>query len=87
MPSSSWVNSRNGEAAILYCYALGKVQRVLAELQAIGETEPVWLHGAVDVGVQIYRHHDFPRLEHLAVSRRSVRYGVAYGRFHLVGRR
>jgi putative mRNA 3-end processing factor len=45
----------NGEAAILYCYALGKAQRVLAELQAIGETEPVWLHGAVDVGVQVYR--------------------------------
>jgi putative mRNA 3-end processing factor len=45
----------NGEAAILYCYALGKAQRVLAELHAIGETEPVWLHGAVDAGVQVYR--------------------------------
>lgn len=44
-----------GETAILYCYALGKAQRVLAELLALGKTSPVWLHGAVDAGVQVYR--------------------------------
>ncbi|AXA83494.1 ligase-associated DNA damage response exonuclease [Lysobacter oculi] len=43
-----------GEAAILYCYALGKAQRVLAELHAI-DPQPVWLHGAVDAGVAVYR--------------------------------
>ncbi|MGD4775773.1 hypothetical protein QT787_12710, partial [Xanthomonas citri pv. citri] len=40
-----------GEAAILYCYALGKAQRVLAELRA-WETQPALLHGAVAVGVE-----------------------------------
>lgn len=44
----------NGEAAILYCYALGKAQRVLAELAA-QDDQPVWLHGAMDAGVDIYR--------------------------------
>lgn len=43
-----------GEAAILYCYALGKAQRVLAELRGI-DPRPVWLHGAVDAGVEVYR--------------------------------
>ncbi|GAA4858533.1 ligase-associated DNA damage response exonuclease [Luteimonas vadosa] len=45
----------NGEVAILYSYALGKAQRVLAELAALGDMEPVWLHGAIDAGVQVYR--------------------------------
>lgn len=45
----------NGEVAILYCYALGKAQRVLAELHAAGDDTPVWLHGAVDAGVSVYR--------------------------------
>ena len=44
----------NGEAAILYCYALGKAQRVLAELARVDD-RPVWVHGAVDAGVQVYR--------------------------------
>ena len=44
----------NGEAAILYCYALGKAQRVLAELAAHTD-RPAWLHGAIDAGVQVYR--------------------------------
>ncbi|MFY2763501.1 ligase-associated DNA damage response exonuclease [Arenimonas sp. MALMAid1274] len=43
-----------GEVAILYCYALGKAQRVLAELARISR-EPVWLHGAMQAGLQIYR--------------------------------
>ena len=43
-----------GEAAILYCYALGKAQRVLAELGALSD-EAVWLHGAIDSGVTVYR--------------------------------
>jgi putative mRNA 3-end processing factor len=44
----------NGEAAILYCYALGKAQRVLAELAAHTD-RPAFVHGAIDVGVQVYR--------------------------------
>ncbi|MBB3808512.1 ligase-associated DNA damage response exonuclease [Pseudochelatococcus contaminans] len=43
-----------GEAAIVYCYALGKAQRLLAEIGALDD-QPVWLHGAMDPGVDIYR--------------------------------
>lgn len=43
-----------GEVAILYCYALGKAQRVLAELARV-DPQPVWLHGAVEAGVAVYR--------------------------------
>ncbi|WP_202109659.1 ligase-associated DNA damage response exonuclease [Bordetella sp. 02P26C-1] len=43
-----------GEAAILYCYALGKAQRVLAELAPFVD-RPVYLHGAIAAGVDVYR--------------------------------
>ncbi|WP_066411852.1 ligase-associated DNA damage response exonuclease [Bordetella ansorpii] len=43
-----------GEAAILYCYALGKAQRVLAELKPFLD-RPVYLHGAIAAGVDVYR--------------------------------
>jgi len=43
-----------GEAAILYAYSLGKAQRLLAEIGALDDT-PVWLHGAIAPGVQVYR--------------------------------
>jgi len=42
------------EAAVLYCYALGKAQRVLAELLAFDEPPPL-LHGAIAAGVEVYR--------------------------------
>lgn len=42
------------EAAILYCYALGKSQRVLAELAPFVD-RPVYLHGAIAAGVDVYR--------------------------------
>ena len=43
-----------GEAAIVYCYALGKAQRVLAEVAALSD-QTVWLHGAMQAGLDIYR--------------------------------
>ncbi|MGY1459584.1 ligase-associated DNA damage response exonuclease [Luteimonas sp. A534] len=52
----------NGEAAILYCYALGKAQRVLAELAAHTD-RPAYLHGAIDAGVQVYREVGVPMLD------------------------
>lgn len=54
--------AQNGEAAILYCYALGKAQRVLAELARI-DPAPVWLHGAVDAGVSVYREAGIAMVE------------------------
>lgn len=44
----------NGETAILLCYALGKAQRVLAELAAFTD-QPALVHGAIATGVQVYR--------------------------------
>jgi putative mRNA 3-end processing factor len=48
-----------GEAALLYCYALGKAQRVLAELARRNPgalPEPMaWLHGAMLEPTRLYR--------------------------------
>ena len=52
----------NGEAAILYCYALGKAQRVLAELAAHTD-RPAFVHGAIDAGVQVYLEAGVAMLE------------------------
>lgn len=50
-----WQSNRNrGRASVLFAYALGKAQRVLAELTALTE-EPVFVHGAVASLVDIYR--------------------------------
>lgn len=59
-----WQQCRaDGRAAVLFCYALGKAQRVLAELLpffnadavARGEIEPVLLHDAMTPLVAAYR--------------------------------
>ena len=41
--------------AVLFGYALGKAQRVLAELRAVQKDRPVFLHGALLPLVEIYR--------------------------------
>lgn len=51
-----------GVAAVLFCYALGKAQRLLAELRAFTD-EPAWLHGALVPGVQVYRDAGIALLE------------------------
>ncbi|MFL6618324.1 MAG: ligase-associated DNA damage response exonuclease [Povalibacter sp.] len=47
-------NREQGRTSVLFCYAFGKAQRVLAELMAYTE-EPVYLHGAVSPIVEEYR--------------------------------
>lgn len=59
--------AERGEAAVLYCYALGKAQRVLAELDGRGEP-PVLLHGAIAAGVSVYRQAGIAMVETEAVS-------------------
>ncbi|PBJ82507.1 DNA ligase-associated DEXH box helicase [Lysobacteraceae bacterium NML93-0399] len=56
-----------GEAAILYCYALGKAQRVLAEIAAHTD-DPVLLHGAVQAGVEVYRRAGIAMVDTLPVA-------------------
>ncbi len=52
----AWVEgcAARGRAAVLFCYALGKAQRVLAELAALTD-RAAWLHGAMAPLVSIYR--------------------------------
>lgn len=47
-------NRAAGRPSVLFCYALGKAQRVLSELTAYTD-EPVWVHGAVDEINALYR--------------------------------
>lgn len=56
-----------GEAAVLFCYALGKAQRLLAELAAVTD-RPALLHGAIAAGVQVYRDAGIAMLPTRAVS-------------------
>lgn len=59
--------AERGEAAVLLCYALGKAQRVLAELGALDD-RPAYLHGAVATGVDVYRRAGIAMLPTLPVS-------------------
>jgi len=45
----------DGKAAVLFCYALGKAQRVLAELARFTEESAI-LHGAMTPLVKVYRN-------------------------------
>ena len=50
-----WWNGQTEHPSILFCYAFGKAQRVLAELKSIGVNEEVLLHGAVETITKHYR--------------------------------
>ena len=39
-------------------YALGKAQRVIAELRRAGYTDPIWLHGAMERMCRLYEEFD-----------------------------
>jgi putative mRNA 3-end processing factor len=60
-------NRRRGAASVLFAYALGKAQRVLAELMRCTE-EPIYLHGAVAALTDIYRREGVAMLPTLAVA-------------------
>ena len=48
----------NPDACILVgAYALGKAQRVIAELRASGHTDTIWLHGAMEAMCRLYEEH------------------------------
>ena len=49
-------NAAQGKPSVLFCYALGKAQRVLAELHRLtSDPGPIILHGALAPLVEIYR--------------------------------
>ena len=47
-------NRARGRTSVLFCYSLGKAQRVLAELRR-HTSEAVWVHGAIEPMTDIYR--------------------------------
>ena len=59
--------ARRRVPAVLFCYALGKAQRLLAELARVVE-RPVHLHGAMVPLVQVYRDAGIAMLPTLPVS-------------------
>jgi putative mRNA 3-end processing factor len=65
-------NRERGLSSILFCYALGKAQRVLSELTAFTQ-EPVYVHGAVGALVDLYRKAGIPMLPSLAATTERAR--------------
>jgi putative mRNA 3-end processing factor len=64
-----WQANRDaGNASVLFCYALGKAQRVLAELMAF-TNEPVYAHGAVLALVEEYRAEGIAMVPTVPVER------------------
>jgi putative mRNA 3-end processing factor len=60
-------NRRRGLASVLFAYALGKAQRVLAELAALTD-DPVFVHGAVAGLTDAYRAHGVSMLPTLPAT-------------------
>ena len=55
-----WWQGAPERASILFCYAFGKAQRILAELAALGMGDTILLHGAVEALMQPYREAGVP---------------------------
>jgi putative mRNA 3-end processing factor len=62
-------NAAAGRASVLFCYALGKAQRVLAEL-AQRTARPVFVHGAIDALLDAYRDEGISFAETVPVGAR-----------------
>lgn len=63
-----WQNCRVADRpAVLFCYALGKAQRVLAELAGLAP-RPIWLHGAMLPLTECYRQQGITMAETRPVS-------------------
>jgi putative mRNA 3-end processing factor len=50
----AWWETNRRKTSILFCYALGKAQRLLAEIVRITD-RPVWVHGMVEPFAEVYR--------------------------------
>ena len=61
-------NAAAGRASVLFCYALGKAQRVLAELGQRTD-RPVFVHGAIDALLDAYRDEGISLAQTVPVGR------------------
>ena len=64
----AWWSGDRSRPSLLFCYAFGKAQRLLAELKAIGVEEEVLLHGAVETVTRHYREAGVPMTPSRPVS-------------------
>jgi putative mRNA 3-end processing factor len=63
-----WETNRHlGRPSLLFCYALGKAQRLLAELGRFTD-QPVYVHGAVEAITAVYRAQGVSLLPTLPVA-------------------
>ena len=63
-----WWHGDRSRPSLLFCYAFGKAQRILAELAAIGIEEEILLHGAVETVTRHYRSAGVPMAPSRPVS-------------------
>lgn len=68
-----WWQSDLNRPTLLFCYAFGKAQRVLAELRSLTD-HPVYLHGAVQNLVETYRNVGVEMVETIPVSAMDRKY-------------
>lgn len=61
-------NRKEKRASILFCYALGKAQRLLAELYALDSTRQAFFHGAMQPLTKLYRESGIQMLASELVS-------------------
>ena len=64
----AWWQGDRQRPSLLFCYAFGKAQRLMAELNAIGVNEEVLLHGAVETVTRHYREAAVPMTPSRPVS-------------------
>ena len=62
-----WWQGDQGRASILFCYAFGKAQRILAELTQFTD-RPVYVHGAIQALTEIYRKQGVQMLPTISTS-------------------
>jgi len=68
-----WWQSAGNRTSVLFCYAFGKTQRVLAELALLADKR-VFLHGAAHGITRIYHDMGVHMLDTLPVSSRERRW-------------
>jgi putative mRNA 3-end processing factor len=64
-------NARENRPSLLFCYALGKAQRLLAELYRLDPSRQAYLHGAMLSLTNLYREAGVGMLETTPVSETS----------------
>ena len=70
-----WWSAEPNHPSILFCYAFGKAQRVLAELSKLTD-RTIYLHGAIETLMPAYRNRNVSFVPNQTVS--SVERGYAF---------